>query len=83
MLIGTQDYTSIGQPFVTSARVYATVEEKSRTEKVIVFKKKRRKGYQKNKGHRQNIFVLRIESIVHILDQQQIDGYKALNMDAA
>lgn len=81
MLLGTKDYTCIGQPFVNSARVYATVEEMSKTQKVIIFKKRRRKGYQKNQGHRQNIFVLRIENIVHVMDQQQIENYKPLKLD--
>ena len=45
MLVGTRDYTAIGRPAVTKAKVYATVEEISRTDKVIIFKKQRRKGY--------------------------------------
>ena len=44
-MIGTPDYTKIGRPSVEKARVFATIEEISETEKVIVFKKKRRKGY--------------------------------------
>ena len=47
-MVGTQDYTSLGRPTVADAKVYATLEEISRSEKVIVFKKKRRKGYQKS-----------------------------------
>ena len=45
LIVGTEDYTSIGRPQVPHARVYATLEEKTKTEKVIIFKKKRRKGY--------------------------------------
>ena len=45
MLVGTRDYTAIGRPSVSKAKVYATVEEISRTDKVIIFKKQRRKGY--------------------------------------
>lgn len=52
LIVGTQDYTSIGRPTVPHARVYATLEEKTRSEKVIIFKKKRRKGYQKSQGHK-------------------------------
>ena len=52
LMVGSADYTSVGRPTVSSARVYATLEEISRSEKVIVFKKKRRKGYQKSQGHR-------------------------------
>ena len=64
-MIGTQDYTAIGRPNVTKARVFATVEEVSQTEKVIYFKMKRRKGYQRNGGHRQTINMLRIDKIEH------------------
>ena len=52
LLVGTKDYTAIGRPVVSKAKVYATLEEESRTEKVIIFKNRRRKGYQKNAGHR-------------------------------
>ena len=67
LMIGTKDYTSIGRPVVESARVYASVEDISNTQNVIVFKKKRRQGYQKNQGHRQTVYNLRIENIVHLL----------------
>ena len=43
LLVGTKDYTSIGRPNVKNARVFATVEETSQTEKVLIFKKRRRK----------------------------------------
>ena len=52
MMIGTPEYTSVGRPAVAGARVHATLEEVTRTQKVIVFKKKRRKGYQKSQGHK-------------------------------
>ena len=45
LMVGTTDYTSLGRPTVANARVYATLEEISYSAKVIVFKKKRRKGY--------------------------------------
>jgi len=61
-LVGTKDYTSIGRPYVESAKVdrkiivliskvYATIEEQAMSEKVIVFKKKRRKGYKRTNGN--------------------------------
>ena len=52
LLVGTIDYTAIGRPQVENARVYATIEEEAQCEKVIIFKKRRRKGYQKSQGHR-------------------------------
>ena len=48
LMVGTKDYTSLGRPTVANARVFATLEEIAMSEKVIVFKKKRRKGYQKS-----------------------------------
>ena len=45
MLVGTKDYTSIGRPFIESAKVFASVEEQNLASKVIIFKKKRRKMY--------------------------------------
>ena len=42
--------------FEFSPQVYATVEEMSLSEKVIIFKKKRRKGYKRNRGNFENNF---------------------------
>jgi large subunit ribosomal protein L21 len=78
LLVGSDEYTSIGRPYVESAKVLASVEEKSKTEKVIVFKKKRRKGYQRNQGHRQEIMHVRILKIVHNPPQEIVDDYHPL-----
>ena len=45
LMVGTKDYTAIGRPQVTRAKVYATVEEQNQTEKVIYFKLSRRSNY--------------------------------------
>jgi large subunit ribosomal protein L21 len=52
----------VGSPLV-GARVSATVVGHGRGEKVIVFKKKRRKQYKKKHGHRQDFTAVKIESI--------------------
>ncbi|OMJ93758.1 hypothetical protein SteCoe_3202 [Stentor coeruleus] len=70
MLLGTPQYTLIGRPVVSNARVYATVEQQTLSDKIIVFKKKRRKGYKKNKGHRQEITILRVDKIEHEIKDQ-------------
>ena len=67
-MIGTPDYTSVGRPTVANAKVYATLDEISRSEKVIIFKKKRRQGYQKSQGHKQILNVVRINRIEHDVD---------------
>jgi large subunit ribosomal protein L21 len=53
----------VGAPLVDGARVTAEVVEQTRGPKIIVFKKKRRKNYQRKKGHRQDLTVLRIREI--------------------
>ena len=72
LLVGTQDYTCVGRPTVEKACVYATVEEISQTEKVLIFKKRRRKDSQKHQGHRQWVTVLKIDKIEHHLDEQAV-----------
>ena len=63
LLVGSQELTVIGQPLVAGVSVDATVEEHSQTEKIHVFKKKRRKGYKRRFGHRSDVTVLRIDSV--------------------
>ena len=46
-----------------SAKVKAEILENGKTDKVIVFKKKRRQGYRRKQGHRQNITTLRIKEV--------------------
>ena len=53
MMVGTAERTIIGRPSVPGAAVHAVVEEHFREAKKLAFKKKRRKGYQRLKGHRQ------------------------------
>ena len=52
-----------GSPLVEGAKVTATVVDHGRDEKIIVFKKKRRKQYKRTKGHRQGYTTLKIDSI--------------------
>ncbi|HMF55405.1 MAG TPA: 50S ribosomal protein L21 [Pyrinomonadaceae bacterium] len=60
---GGEDGTKVGSPAIEAARVTATVVDHGRGEKIIVFKKKRRKQYKRTKGHRQNYTTLKIDSI--------------------
>ncbi len=54
----------IGAPFVQGAVVTADILSQSRGDKIIVFKKKRRQGYRRKKGHRQLETVIRITAIL-------------------
>lgn len=53
----------IGAPYLKGASVSATVLGRQKGDKVVVFKKKRRKGYRVKNGHRQAFSKIRIESI--------------------
>jgi len=55
--------SQIGKPVIDNLIVSATVVEHGRDKKVIVFKKKRRKGYQKKNGHRQGFSLIKIDDI--------------------
>jgi large subunit ribosomal protein L21 len=52
-----------GAPVVGEAKVSATVVEHGRGQKLVVFKKKRRKHYKRKQGHRQDYTTIRIDSI--------------------
>jgi large subunit ribosomal protein L21 len=53
----------IGAPLVEGASVTATILENKRGKKVLIYKKKKRKGYERKRGHRQEISVIKIQSI--------------------
>jgi len=63
LLIGDGATTRVGAPTVSGAKVQATVLKHLKGDKVIVFKKKRRKGYTVKKGHRQYLTKIQINSI--------------------
>ena len=63
LLVGGKHSTIVGLPYIENARVLATVEQHFRDEKVTVFKKNRRKGYQRKHGFRRDVTALRIDEI--------------------
>jgi large subunit ribosomal protein L21 len=63
LLYGDDNSTKIGSPFVEGMTVTAKVLNHIKDEKVIVFKKKRRTGYQKSNGHRQHLSQIEILKI--------------------
>ncbi len=58
------DSPKTGTPTIAGASVAAEVIEQTRGDKIIVFKKKRRKNYRRKKGHRQELTALRITEIL-------------------
>ena len=63
LLIDDKGKVKVGTPTVAKAKVSAKVIEHVKGDKVNVFKKKRRKGYQKSNGHRQEFTKIKIEGI--------------------
>ena len=64
LLLEDGDNVTIGAPVIEGAAVEAKVVKHLKGDKVIVFKKKRRKGYQKKNGHRQYLTEIVVESIL-------------------
>ena len=64
LLVDNDGAIKIGTPVVEGASVTVTVLEHVKGEKVLVFKKKRRKGYQKMNGHRQFMTKVQIEEVL-------------------
>ncbi len=71
LLVGEDEKTTLGAPYVAGASVIAEVVEQGRGDKIIVFKKKRRKNYRRKRGHRQYITVLRVTDIAAEAEQRQ------------
>jgi len=63
LLLGEGASAVIGTPTVAGAKVTAKILENKRGEKIRIFKHRRRKGYRKSRGHRQELSVIKIEAI--------------------
>ncbi|MCA6071432.1 MAG: 50S ribosomal protein L21 [Endomicrobium sp.] len=63
LLLVDGDNTTIGKPVVEGASVVAKVIAQKRAPKVLVFKRKPKKGYKKMQGHRQYVTELKITKI--------------------
>jgi len=63
LLVDNDGKVSVGTPTVKGAKINAKILSHERADKVVVFKKKRRKGYQKSSGHRQDLSKVLIENI--------------------
>jgi len=63
-LVSREGNVNLGKPVVSSASVKATVIGHQKGDKVIVFKKRRRKGYRVKNGHRQSFTKIKIDSIM-------------------
>jgi large subunit ribosomal protein L21 len=63
LFVGGDDEVKIGVPLVANAKVTGEIVGQGRAKKVIVFKKKRRKSYSRQRGHRQYQTTLKITAI--------------------
>ena len=63
LMVDDDKSSTVGTPVVEGAAVNAEIVEQTRGDKIIVFKKKRRKGYRRTRGHRQDVTVLRITDV--------------------
>jgi large subunit ribosomal protein L21 len=63
LMVGGNGSIKVGAPMVSGASVSATVVSHVKGDKVLIFKKKRRKGYQKLNGHRQSFTKITVDKI--------------------
>ena len=63
LLVGDDKQTKLGTPYVSGASIEATVLSHVKDEKVVVFKKKKRKGYKVTRGHRQQYTEIEITKV--------------------
>ena len=77
LLVHDGTSTQIGTPTVSGATVTATVIEHGRERKILVYKKKKRKGYQRKNGHRQWFTEVEIQTIQASAAQEKVPAKKA------
>ena len=63
LLVGDDDSVTVGTPVVDGASVRGTITAEARHPKIRVFKMKRRKGYRRMQGHRQDYTEVQVDSI--------------------
>lgn len=64
LVIGGEGGMRVGHPLVQNAVVQGTVESHGLGKKILVYKYKRRKGYHKKQGHRQEYTLIRIDEVI-------------------
>jgi large subunit ribosomal protein L21 len=64
MMLQNDGQVTFGQPYVSGAKVKAVLENEGKNKKLVVYKYKRRKRYERKQGHRQPYSLLRVKEIV-------------------
>ncbi|MDP8322889.1 MAG: 50S ribosomal protein L21 [Candidatus Stygibacter australis] len=65
LMFKDSDDIQIGHPTIENAKVMCEVLSHGKEKKIIVFKKKRRKTYEKKQGHRQNFTMIKVKEIIN------------------
>ncbi len=78
LLVSNEGKVMVGEPFVAGAAVEATVTDHGRYDKIIVFKKKRRKDYSVKRGHHQDFTEIEITGITLPGDAKVAKAEKAV-----
>lgn len=65
LMLSDENDVKVGSPYVSGAKITATVEDHNKDKKVTVFRYKRRKHYRKKYGHRQPYTIIKIEDILN------------------
>jgi large subunit ribosomal protein L21 len=78
LMLGDGDAVTVGAPLVAGATVNATLIETRKGDKLKIFKKIRRQGYRRTKGHRQHETVLRVTSVAGAGKTDKWDGEVSL-----
>jgi large subunit ribosomal protein L21 len=63
LMLGGDDAIQVGTPVVAGAKVTGTITAQARHPKITVFKMKRRKGYRRKQGHRQDYTEIEVDKI--------------------
>lgn len=63
LMVGGVDTIKVGKPYIENAKVECEIVEQGRDKKILVFKKKRRKGFKKIRGHKQCFTAVKVSKI--------------------
>jgi large subunit ribosomal protein L21 len=63
LLTSDGEKVNVGKPYLETSKVIGRITHQGKDKKIVVFKYKRRKGYRRKKGHRQDFTLVRIENI--------------------
>lgn len=81
LMVSNGEEVHFGNPLLDGASVQAKVLENKKAKKIIVFKKHKRKGYKRRKGHRQELSVIQIETICYGSDPVEKEEKRSFKSD--